>query len=350
MDERLLFLRHRLKKDEVLPLECSFVGTAGQTELHYWPPKPSTHDCPKHLLLFILGNPGLLGYYPPFLNHLHSLLPPAHAILATSHIGHSVTIPGPSIPLSLDQQIGSKVEIVEAIRRCLDGWADDEGSPKPKFALMGHSVGAYMTCEVIKRVNKPGHEWPIHSGYLLFPTLGWIANTWNGWTLWPIFHRPIRPILPYIAPLLRPFHSLVSLPPTSRSLLNSPSVLQHVLSLSKDEMISIRDLDEGWFKSQGLNNTNAGNGLYGIWSAGNQDGWVGRDGPLVQEYLGKEESGRVKVLSGVPHAFCVTQQHSELVAEIVAGWINPNLSLEKVSALIAIEPIEQLPTSSVIPM
>ena len=46
-------------------------------------------------------------------------------------------------------------------------------------------------------------------------------------------------------------------------------------------------------------------GLFGVWSAGNLDGWVGEDGPLVQHSLGGADGGRVKVVDKVPHAFCL---------------------------------------------
>ena len=70
------------------------------------------------------------------------------------------------------------------------------------------------------------------------------------------------------------------------------------------------------------------------------DGWVGEDGPLVQSCLGGEEGGRVRVVDGVPHAFCLStsdlseagtdwadwaaQANSELVAGIVARWMVPD--------------------------
>lgn len=92
-------------------------------------------------------------------------------------------VPGPTVPLSLSQQVASKVELVEAIRGYLDDWALQEGQNKPKLDLMGHSVGAYMACEVMKQLNTEKSR-PVCAAYLLFPTLGWIANTWNGWTLW----------------------------------------------------------------------------------------------------------------------------------------------------------------------
>ncbi|OWZ60173.1 hypothetical protein LQV05_000274 [Cryptococcus neoformans] len=352
MDPRLAFLRLTADNASSLPISCSFQnrkpGAVGHVELNYWPPRRNrASKAPDHLLLFILGNPGLLGYYPHFLSHLHSLLPPSHAILATSHIGHSTRIPGPTIPLPLSQQVASKIELVEAIRGYLDDWALKEGQNRPKFGLMGHSVGAYMACEVMKELNTE-KACPVYAGYLLFPTLGWIANTWNGWTLWPIFHRPIKPMLPYLSPLLRPLFSLVNLPETSQSLLLSPSVLKDVLSLSSDEMRQIKAVDTDWFRTQGTDQAEE-RGLFGVWTGGNGDGWVGKDGPLVQECLGGESSERVKVLDGVPHAFCLTKEHSELVAKIVAGWICPKEFRPETPLMPAEQPQQPL-GSNVAPM
>lgn len=72
-------------------------------------------------------------------------------------------------------------------------------------------------------------------------------------------------------------------------------------------MRQIRELDTEWFKAQGADQAGENEGLFGVWTKGNGDGWVGKDGPLVQECLGGEISGRVKVLDGVPHAFCLSK-------------------------------------------
>ncbi|WWC89420.1 uncharacterized protein L201_004344 [Kwoniella dendrophila CBS 6074] len=337
MDERLAFLRQEPPSES--PLSCSFIHQApyasGEVELNYWPPKRGTSLPPDHLILFILGNPGLLGYYPPFLTHLHRSLPESHAILATSHIGHSVNVPSPKEPLDLPQQLESKIELVESLREYLDNWSEESGqsSSNPRISLMGHSVGAWLSCEIMKRLNKRDNpkEWPVSSGYLLFPTLGWISNTWNGWTLWPIFRRPVKPLLPLLSPLLRPILPFTSLPSTSLSLVKSPEVIKHVLHLSRSEMDLIRDLDLDWFDSQRLDDDNQ-RGLFGVWADNNMDGWVGKDGPLVQDALGWEEGGRVKMLEGVPHAFCLTQENSEIVAEVVAKWINPSSENDQAKA------------------
>ncbi|WVQ80639.1 hypothetical protein IAT38_002744 [Cryptococcus sp. DSM 104549] len=363
MDNRLAFLRQPppvspSTTTSAGPISCTFEhrtpGAAGNVELNYWPARRGDGKAPAHLLVFILGNPGLLGYYPPFLTHFHALLPPTHAILATSHIGHSTSVPGPAEPLNLKEQVESKAELVRALRGELDAWSGGaEGEGRPELALMGHSVGAYMLCEVMKRLNV-GPERPVSAGYLLFPTLGWISNTWNGWTLWPIFHRPVRPLLPILSPLLRPLLPFLStLPPTSRALVSSPEVITHVMHLSAAEMRDIREPDLGWFKTQGVDEAGkeGRRGLYGIWAGGNLDGWVGQDGPLIRDCLGGEAGGRVKLVDGVPHAFCLTQENSERVAEIVAGWINPAaLESAEVAAEAPVEGVEEPVGSGVLSM
>lgn len=68
-------------------------------------------------------------------------------------------------------------------------------------------------------------------------------------------------------------------------------------------MAVIREPDLDWIRSQRFNDKYRG--LFGLWSGGALDGWSGKDGPLTRECLGEEEGGRVKVLNGVPHAFCL---------------------------------------------
>lgn len=137
------------------------------------------------------GNPGLLNYYHPFLAHLHYLLPASHAILSTSHIGHSPHLPAPQQPLDLHQQLTAKVELINSLRRYIDQWANEgyrnprgrvEHVDRPRISLMGHSVGSWFLLEAMKLLGDS-----IEAGYMLFPTLGWIADSWNGRKLWVSF-------------------------------------------------------------------------------------------------------------------------------------------------------------------
>lgn len=138
-----------------------------------------------------VGNPGLLNYYIPFLNHLHGLLPASHAILSTSHIGHSPHLAAPKQSLDLLSQLEAKVELTRCLRTSLDRWAEEEtkgegGTQKPRLNLMGHSVGAWMACEVMKKLPEE-----VDAGLLLFPTLAWIADSWNGRTMWVSEYRSL---------------------------------------------------------------------------------------------------------------------------------------------------------------
>ena len=123
----------------------------------------------------------MLGYYLPFLRYLHDLLPSTHAILATSHIGHSPSLPDVYPPVELHGQLDSKIELVQALRTSLDAWPGENES-RPRLALMGHSLGGWLLMQVMQKLNTA--EEVVSAGYLLFPTVGWIAKSWNGRTLW----------------------------------------------------------------------------------------------------------------------------------------------------------------------
>lgn len=67
----------------------------------------------------------------------------------------------------------------------------------------------------------------------------------------------------------------------------------------------MQDPDVDWFSQQAVNDPSRG--LLGLWSGGNLDGWVGKEGPLIQDCLGGVGSGRVVILDKVPHAFCLSR-------------------------------------------
>ena len=116
-------------------------------------------------------------------------MPPTHAIISTSHIGHSPSLRAPDEPLDLYAHLETKVELVQALRLSLDAWGEG-GENRPILALMGHSVGAWLLCEIAKR-----NPSAVDAGYLLFPTLGWLAETWNGRTLWVNIEYTIKSVL-----------------------------------------------------------------------------------------------------------------------------------------------------------
>lgn len=97
-------------------------------------------------------------------------------------------MPAPRRPLNLREQVDAKIELVSTLRSSLEAWAREEGvrpEDKPDVVIGAHSVGAWMTCEVAKALD-------VSATYLLFPTLGWIANSYNGWKLWVSISSGIR--------------------------------------------------------------------------------------------------------------------------------------------------------------
>jgi hypothetical protein len=200
-DDRLEFLKSRCGSGANTPLRSHFehrvTGAQGPVEAVYYPRRDGSSARPEQLTLFILGtcrvgnraygvgNPGLIDYYLPFLAHLYSLLPPTHAILCASHIGHESHLP--SQPVELGGLLVTKIELVEALRSSLDAWDANDG--RTKVVLVGHSLGGWLVCEIMKRLNTSDKE-VVHAGHLLFPSLGWMAKTWNGRVMWVCdFHR-----------------------------------------------------------------------------------------------------------------------------------------------------------------
>lgn len=245
-------------------------------------------------------------YYLYFLGHLHSILPDGHAVIAASHVGGDPAMPHPAKPFDLRDQVASKVEMVSTLQASLDAWASP--GQKPKVALAGHSAGTWVICEVMKRVA-------VHAAYLTFPTLGWIAWSYNGWTMWPMFHFPVLQIIPYTSYLARPLLPYVRLPAPSQALVKSPATLRGVLAMAASEMQLIREPDYEWFLKQ--RDLPAGEGVYGVWSEGSLDGWVGKEAPMIRDCLGKQRA----VTVDIPHAFCLSERKSRRVAEIIAGWV-----------------------------
>ena len=347
-----------------------FKHTQGIAEVHYYPPR--SDKTPKDIIIFfpgtpslcslctglkssylllITGNPGLVSYYTPFLLRLQSHLSPHYAFLAHSHIGHSPSLPHPTTPLKLYEQVDSKVEFVKALTKELvelrrrEG--GEEGEDRPvRISFIGHSVGSEIAVQTMRQLddhletslstfdNNPDEvdhpaRFKMNASFLLFPTISHIALTPNGQKLRPIFAAPLIHLLPALCYLIHPivqilrfalsFVSASTSPmgttvntttsiyaPNSTTLhfLSSPQTVKHVLNLAKSEMISITEPDLEWYA---INKSR----LWSYW--GKQDGWVGKQGDEVKRVLRggdrvvvEEQEGRVvDCVDNIPHAFCL---------------------------------------------
>jgi hypothetical protein len=167
--------------------------------------KPRQRDAQpyqKHgLVYFICGNPGLVNYYVTFLECLRGMLDAAdegsggtaYDIYGRNLLGFSDDDHEPfsetNVPWDLDGQIEGIYQDVAA-RSVIPDDAGAEGEqgkgsrPYDFVVLMGHSVGAYISVEIMHRHMKDSESRAPHlnlrHGFLLFPTLTHIASSPSG--------------------------------------------------------------------------------------------------------------------------------------------------------------------------
>lgn len=153
-------------------------------------PRPQKDVEEIYYIFFITGNPGLIGYYEPFLSTLSSLLEDGKnrfCIFGASLEGFEISSARQDEkrrqhPVGLLGQI----ELTEARLRAFvrQHYHNDKRVPA-KVILIGHSVGAYILLELIRRhhaytTKNPGSTIEIIGGILLFPTVTHIAQSPSG--------------------------------------------------------------------------------------------------------------------------------------------------------------------------
>ena len=157
----------------------------------YFPPWEDTRTHAQDYLVFMIGgNPGLISYYEPFLKTLHNLLcsssTPESArfhVYGSSLAGfdNSILANGEESPepLGLPGQIQNTEDL---IYQQISYYQKLEPESIPKVILIGHSVGAYILLEMIRRHRQrveDGEEedFDLIGGILLFPTIVNIAKS-----------------------------------------------------------------------------------------------------------------------------------------------------------------------------
>lgn len=161
------------------------------------PPEPGKKSAAKtYIIYFVTGNPGLIEYYRTFLTHLYGVLSRDTAsnrdvefqVFGRSLSGFEVN--GADIktmkwrkqpPYGLQDQIrhaeDELTELVEDVK--------DNGGKDVRVILVGHSVGAYISLEIIRRLRAHGlagedFETRITGAIGLFPTVVDIARSESG--------------------------------------------------------------------------------------------------------------------------------------------------------------------------
>lgn len=158
-------------------------------KLHYSPPTTESDDdaAQDYLIFFVPGNPGLIRYYEPFLSRLHSFLSSSSQsrsarfyVRGHSYRGFEIAPNAKPLdyPLGLEDQITYQENL---LYRYANSHYKSTGRT-PKVIIMGHSVGAYVLLELIRRhrdtMNESGQEdFDLIGGVLLFPTIADIAKS-----------------------------------------------------------------------------------------------------------------------------------------------------------------------------
>ncbi|KAI1110584.1 hypothetical protein F5Y14DRAFT_428535 [Nemania sp. NC0429] len=323
-----------------------------------WPSRAGGSESSQHVLIvFVPGNPGLIGYYVPFLSALRDLLDASTSASAsaspdpiTFHI-HGQNLAGfadedhepftaQRKPYDLAHQVQHLTKTVSALR--IESGAR-QGQSYDRVVLIGHSVGAYIALETCHRLLRDSALAPpelrLASGILLFPTIERIAESPSGWKLNLLRRVPLLPdhahsiaqgflrLWPYDA-----LHWFVSralgFPPhaadvTTRWLKSRDGVWQ-ALHLGIDELRVIGEDKwdaELWGIEKDTTKSHSQAPRF-YFFFGQHDHWVlnrHRDA-FIRRRSAQAERTRLVVDEGkLPHAFCI--DHSVPVAEKVHAWI-----------------------------
>ncbi|KAG7087459.1 hypothetical protein E1B28_013425 [Marasmius oreades] len=265
-------------------------------------------DLPTAIVLFIPGNPGLVDFYVPFLSHLHRTRKDL-AILAHAHINHTPGFRSPRAKQILAVQAKAATEVLDALRKTY---------PALPVIIISHSVGAYITLQVLK-----ARESEVRLALLICPTISNIAHTPNGKRLSWLFRPPLPLLITALSPIIRllPGAFISTLfsewPPAQMAVLstflNSPYSIFAALSMAHDEMKNIQALDTELLRRHQHD-------IRIFFTS--VDHWVGEQEDVIRQFFEEFEPGSVKItrgIDGIPHAFCIN--HGEEVATQCAQWI-----------------------------
>ncbi|KAG8904441.1 hypothetical protein FRB99_001776 [Tulasnella sp. 403] len=208
---------------------------------------------------------------------------------------------------SLSSQVEGAIEMVDLLRKQY---------PSAKILVAGHSIGAWMALKVLK--ERP----QVAAVFLLFPTISDLANTPNGiklaWLFWPIsaviaaFFAPFLGLLPlFVFKTIFPQWPISQLLVLKEMLLCSSAVTA-ALRLARDEMASVKTLDIALLQYNSSK-------LYSYYAK--KDDWIGVEKDAVVNVLGRSERVH-EDNTDTPHAFCITEHHSQRVADQCSLWLS----------------------------
>ncbi|CBY00923.1 hypothetical protein LEMA_P020530.1 [Plenodomus lingam JN3] len=333
------------------------------------PPEPGKKSAARvYIIYFVTGNPGLVEYYRTFLTHLYGLLSQDTAsnrdvefqVYGRSLSGFEVKAAdmktmkwGKQPPYGLQDQIrhaeNQLTELVEEVK--------EEGAKDVRVILVGHSVGAYISLEVIRRLRAHGlagedFETRIVGAVGLMPTIVDIARSESGIKAAPLLKNSnfatLTSLLASLLTLFLPLSLLTTLiskllafpqtaAHTTAHFLKSPHGIHQALHMARDEMFQI-DTDiwdeEIWGAGAGAPRSKHPHPRPVLrFLFAKRDHWVAdatRDALISGR--GRVEGGvypngveewrplmEVDEREGWPHGFCI--RHGVPVAEKVVGYV-----------------------------
>lgn len=152
-----------------------------------------------NLVFYLTGNPGLISYYNSFLVTLHDLLSTSqesrdlelYHVFGQNLLGfENDDTPSKitNLPHDLESQIEDRLHCLKG-QRIPSG--PRQGEEYDNVILMGHSVGAYMLLEILRRLRKTS-EPPtnIKGAILLMPTVMGLAESPSGVKFSSLFAIP----------------------------------------------------------------------------------------------------------------------------------------------------------------
>ncbi|PKX97045.1 bifunctional triacylglycerol lipase/ester hydrolase [Aspergillus novofumigatus IBT 16806] len=304
----------------------------------------STPSSSQVTIFMISGNPGLVGYYHTFLSLLADKLGSRGAQSKSQSRSHACDfqIYGHSLggfelddPENLDagKRLFDLEDQICYVQGKLDGFLAG-AETKQKVILVGHSVGAYIAMEILRRHRERSDarartgagadraDFDIVGGIMLFPTVVDIAKSPSGRKLTLAL---VVGFLARVLAMLLPGNLLQGLiknvmgsPPdsaveTTAALLKSKRGVRQALHMAADEMRTITSDkwdDDVWPLTR----------LFFYF--GRNDHWVAeRTRDEIIELRGRVDGGPTMSVCelGLPHAFCL--RHNEIMAEKVSAMI-----------------------------
>ena len=152
----------------------------------------------SYVIFFVTGNPGLVEYYRTFLSHLYALLSASsspsfrrtkYQVFGRSLSGFELDGDGSRSGCGLPHGLQKQIDVTEReLGKLVVTETATSGQP-PRVILVGHSVGAYILLEILRRHRERLLENPkddaadcmrIVGGICLFPTVTHIAKSKSG--------------------------------------------------------------------------------------------------------------------------------------------------------------------------